>query len=227
MTLFVIGGGPGSPDLLTIRGRQILEESDFVFAPGSYIESLGIDAEESSREKHGEVVERAAELASEGSDVAVVSGGDPGVYGKSDLVLKRVGDREDLEVEIVPGVTAVQAASAVLGAPLASDLCTVSLSGERKWDTVERRLKNACMGGFAIGLYNPFGHWERALDLLRAELGGGTVAIATELSREGSSISVTDVEDGALDEGFERTTLVLVPGDQSVEVDGWLLSRRG
>ncbi len=102
----------------------------------------------------------ALQLAAEGRDVAVVSGGDPGVFAMAAAVLEAVEAGEpawrDLDITVEPGVTAMLAAAAEVGAPLGGDFCAISLSDNLKsWATIERRLKAAADADFVIALYNP------------------------------------------------------------------------
>jgi precorrin-3B C17-methyltransferase len=122
---------------------------------------------------------RQVELATEafarvraGQDVAHVSGGDPNVYGKSDLLFTMAdsADATDVPIEIVPGVTAALGGAAALGAPLSNDFCTVSLSDKwRGWEEIEEKLRAAAISGFVIVLYNCWRDYERAIEVIREE----------------------------------------------------------
>jgi precorrin-3B C17-methyltransferase len=106
----------------------------------------------------------------DGQDVAHVSGGDPNVYGKSDLlfVMAEEEDATDVPIEIVPGVTAALGGAANLGAPLSNDFCTVSLSDKwRGWDEIEEKLRAAAISGFVIVLYNCWRDYERAIEVIQ------------------------------------------------------------
>ena len=119
-----------------------------------------------------ELAREAFERVRDGEDVAHVSGGDPNVYGKSDLmfVMAEEEDATDVPVEIVPGVTAALAGAANVGAPLSNDFCTVSLSDKwRGWEEIEEKLRAAAISGFVIVLYNCWRDYERAIDVLREE----------------------------------------------------------
>jgi precorrin-3B C17-methyltransferase len=117
-------------------------------------------------------------LAAEGKKVAVVSGGDPGVFAMAAAVFEAIesGDPtwRELDIRVEPGVTAMLAAAAEVGAPLGADFCAISLSDNLKsWETIERRLRAAAEGDFVIALYNPASKARssqlgRAFDLLRA-----------------------------------------------------------
>ncbi|MEF8782104.1 MAG: SAM-dependent methyltransferase [Haloarculaceae archaeon] len=119
-----------------------------------------------------ELAREAFERVRDGEDVAHVSGGDPNVYGKSDLlfVMAEEDDATDVPIEIVPGVTAALGGAANLGAPLSNDFCTISLSDKwRGWAEIEEKLRAAAISGFVIVLYNCWRDYERAIDVLREE----------------------------------------------------------
>jgi precorrin-3B C17-methyltransferase len=107
-----------------------------------------------------------------GQTVAHVSGGDPNVYGKSDLVYLMADEEgaDDIQVEIVPGVTAALGGAANLGAPLSNDFCTVSLSDKwRGWAEIAEKLRAAAISGFVVVLYNCWRDYERAVEVLQEE----------------------------------------------------------
>jgi precorrin-3B C17-methyltransferase len=209
-TLYVVGIGPGLPDVMTRRASEVIETADCVIASNLYQEFLredgtippeaatdGGDAATASRPdgwSDGEIATRPdgteqeivrssmgqqVELTREafdrvraGQDVAHVSGGDPNVYGKSDLVFLMADEEaaDDVPIEIVPGVTAALGGAANLGAPLSNDFCTISLSDKwRGWDEIEEKLRAASISGFVIVLYNCWRDHERAIDVIREE----------------------------------------------------------
>ncbi|MFB6298119.1 MAG: precorrin-3B C(17)-methyltransferase [Salinirussus sp.] len=119
-----------------------------------------------------ELAREAFERVRAGQDVAHVSGGDPNVYGKSDLLftMAAADGAEDVPIEVVPGVTAALGGAANLGAPLSNDFCTVSLSDKwRGWDEIEEKLRAAAISGFVIVLYNCWRDYERAIGVVREE----------------------------------------------------------
>ena len=126
----------------------------------------------SSMGQQVELTQEAFDRVRAGQDVAHVSGGDPNVYGKSDLVFL-MADEEgatDVPIEIVPGVTAALGGAANLGAPLSNDFCTISLSDKwRGWEEIEEKLRAAAISGFVIVLYNCWRDHERAIDVIREE----------------------------------------------------------
>ncbi len=158
----VVGTGPGSPEHLTAQAKDVLFESDLVIGYRLYVNHVAelIEGKEIIASAMGKEVERcrqAVEEAVRGKKVALVSGGDPGIYGMAGLLLQVVGEEpEPPLVEIIPGVTAAGAAAALLGAPLMHDFAVISLSDLlTPWDAIEKRLHAAAAADFVIVLYNP------------------------------------------------------------------------
>ena len=159
--LYVVGIGPGSVEHLTIHARDVIQTSDYVIGNGTYldqIESL-LDDQEIIRSSMGKEVDRASravELA-QNSVVSMISGGDANIYGMAGLVLEVAENAKlDVEVEIVPGVTAITASASILGSPIVNDFAVISLSDLlTPWDMIEKRLDAAASADFVISLYNP------------------------------------------------------------------------
>ena len=195
-TLYVVGIGPGLPHAMTQRARDVIETADCVIASNLYQEFLrqdgtlppeaaatdggavdrpdGVEQElvRSSMGQQVELAREAFERVREGQTVAHVSGGDPNVYGKSDLVFLMADeeDADDVPIEIVPGVTAALGGAANLGAPLSNDFCTISLSDKwRGWAEIEEKLRAAAISGFVVVLYNCWRDYERAIEVVREE----------------------------------------------------------
>jgi precorrin-3B C17-methyltransferase len=185
-TLYVVGIGPGLPGHMTQRAREVIRGADCVIASNLYQEflrddgTLPADGDErpdqevvrSSMGRQIELAREAFERVRAGEDVAHVSGGDPNVYGKSDLVFTMADaeDATDVPIEIVPGVTAALGGAAMMGAPLSNDFCTVSLSDKwRGWDEIEEKLRAAAISGFVVVLYNCWRNYARAIEILREE----------------------------------------------------------
>ncbi|MFC6824909.1 precorrin-3B C(17)-methyltransferase [Halopelagius fulvigenes] len=143
--------------------------------PGTVFERRGGTRQTVVRSTMGRQIELAREAFDRvraGEDVAHVSGGDPNVYGKSDLLFTMAEEEEayDVPIEVVPGVTAALGGAANLGAPLSNDFCTVSLSDKwRGWDEIEEKLRAAAISGFVIVLYNCWRDYQRAIDVIREE----------------------------------------------------------
>jgi precorrin-3B C17-methyltransferase len=181
-SLVIVGLGPGSPELLTPAASRALEAATDLVGYGPYLERIPDNAGQRRHASDNRVeIERARHalaLAAEGRKVAVVSGGDPGVFAMAAAVFEAVetGDAgwRNLDIHVEPGVTAMLAAAAEAGAPLGADFCAISLSDNLKsWETIERRLRAAAAGDFVIALYNPASKARphqlgQAFDLLRA-----------------------------------------------------------
>jgi precorrin-3B C17-methyltransferase len=208
--LFVIGLGPGDLTLLTAEARTALDRCSHLFGYGPYLERLAASGGDRSGPSHHpsdnrEEMDRARvalALAAEGRTVGVVSGGDPGVFAMASAVFEAVeagpAAWRGLEVTVVPGITAMLAAAARLGAPLGHDFAVVSLSDNLKpWERVLQRLGAAASAGFALALYNPISRarpWQlgAAFDHLRGFLPPGTpVAFATAITRPDERVEIT------------------------------------
>jgi len=209
--LYVVGIGPGLPHAMTQRAKDVIQSADCVIASNLYQEFLRRDGTlppEDAAADGGTVAEsarpdqeivrstmgRQVELAREafervrdGQTIAHVSGGDPNVYGKSDLlfVMAREEGATDVPIEIVPGVTAALGGAANLGAPLSNDFCTISLSDKwRGWEEIEEKLRAAAISGFVIVLYNCWRNYERAVEIVREERADDVpVAIVNDAGR--------------------------------------------
>jgi len=214
-------------------------EADVVVGYAPYLEQCAdlLDGQDVVAGRMGEEADRAAEALSRacaGARVALVSSGDPGVHAMAARTLAQAAALENPPaIEVVPGVTAALAAAARIGAPLADDWATLSLSDlHTEWATVERRLTALAASGIALALYNPRAPrrtepFDRALAILREQRGGGTPAIvATDVARAGETIVATTLAE--LDpEAVGMRSLVLVAGDTASWAGGWLVATRG
>jgi len=234
--LAIIGIGPGDPAWRTAEADAALAASEDVVGYGLYLDLLGADIAGKARHESGlgaeeERARRALDLAAAGSSVALVSSGDAGIYGLAALVFELI-DREArpdwrrIALSVVPGVSALQAAAARLGAPLGHDFCAVSLSDLlTPWPVIERRLRAAAEGDFVVALYNPRSARRRtqlpaARAILLAHRAPETpVALARNLGRAGESVIVTTL--GALSpEDVDMLTLVLIGSSTTRRVAG-------
>jgi precorrin-3B C17-methyltransferase len=182
-SLVIVGLGPGSPDLLTPAAARALYAATDLVGYGPYLERIpetkaGQRRHSSDNRVEIERARHALALAMEGRKVAVVSGGDPGVFAMAAAVFEAIetGDAgwRNLDIHVEPGITAMLAAAAEAGAPLGADFCAISLSDNLKsWETIKRRLRAAADGDFVIAFYNPASKARphqlgQAFDLLRA-----------------------------------------------------------
>jgi precorrin-3B C17-methyltransferase len=182
--LSIIGLGPGGPGFLTAQAEAALSAAQALYGYGRYLERVKVRPDQTchASDNREESARAAAALrhAAQGANVALVSGGDPGVFAMAAAVCEEIESGPDgwraLDIDIVPGVTAMLAVAARIGAPLGHDFCALSLSDNRKpWELIERRLDAAASGGFVIALYNPISTarpWQlgAALERLREHL---------------------------------------------------------
>ena len=189
--LAVIGLGPGDARWLTPEAAAVLAAADALFGYGPYLDRAPVRAGQrrhaSDNREEGARARAALESAAAGANAALVSGGDPGVFAMAAAVCEQVEQGppawRTLEFAIVPGITAMLAVAARVGAPLGHDFCAMSLSDNLKpWPVIGRRLDAAAQAGFVIALYNPISKarpWQlgRAFDCLRRNLPATTPVI--------------------------------------------------
>ncbi len=243
--LTVIGLGPGDPQQMTLQAQAALADASDIVGYQPYLARVATRADQrlhgSDNRAELERARHAAALAAAGNRVAVVSSGDAGVFAMASAVFEAIefGDPawRALDVEVVPGVSAMFAAAARFGAPLGHDFCAISLSDNLKpWEVVARRLTAAASAGFVIALYNPRSHarpWQlaAAFDLLRQILVPATpIAFATAISQPSEYIEITTLA-AAEPERADMRTLVLIgsPGTRWIERPGerpWLYTSR-
>lgn len=164
--LYIVGVGPGHHDHMTYRARQAIEESDTIVGYTTYVNLVEdlIGDKDVHRYAMTQEVERAhqcIELARSGHVVSLVSSGDPGIYGMAGLIYEVLAESgwkrgEGLPVEIIPGVSALNSCSAIVGSPLMADFAVVSMSDLLvPWDVIVQRVEAAASGDFVIVIYNP------------------------------------------------------------------------
>ncbi len=165
--LFIVGIGPGGGGDLTGRAHMALEESKIIIGYTVYVDLLkaAYPEKEFRTTPMRQEVERCQmtlALADEGNCVAMVCSGDPGVYGMAGLCYELSEHWPEVELEVIPGVTAANGGAALLGAPLMHDFAVISLSDlMTPWELIEKRLRCAAQADFVICLYNPSGHKRR------------------------------------------------------------------
>ncbi|MFB6308392.1 MAG: precorrin-3B C(17)-methyltransferase, partial [Haloarculaceae archaeon] len=194
---FLRKDGTLPPESAEIAGEEL--DDGEPWGDGTVLERTNGERVELVRSSMGQQVELAREAFArvrDGQQVAHVSGGDPNVYGKSDLVftMAEAEDATDVPIEIVPGVTAALGGAANLGAPLSNDFCTISLSDKwRGWSEIEEKLRAAAISGFVVVLYNCWRDYERAIEVLREERHDSCpVGIFNDAGRGGAGRNLED-----------------------------------
>jgi len=220
----VIGLGPGSVSQLTPEAADALQAADVVYGYGPYLDR--VPAREGQRREasdNGEEIDRATRAlteAAQGANVAVVSGGDPGVFAMAAAICEALergpSTWRDLDLAVVPGITSMLAVAARVGAPLGHDFCALSLSNNLKpWAVVEKRLKAAASAGFVIALYNPISRarpWQlqRAFEILRAHVPANTpVVFGHAVGRADERILITILEAADVSEADMATCIIV------------------
>ncbi len=233
--LAIIGTGPAGPGWMTPETTDIVAAATDLVGYVTYLDRLPDGGQQRHPSDNREELERARQalaLAAEGRRVALVSGGDPGVFAMAAAVYEALdadGERwRGVAVRVAPSVSAMQAVAARAGAPLGNDFCVVSLSDNLKpWELILKRLRLAAEGDFALALYNPTSRarpWQlgEALATLREVRAGDTpVILGTAVGRENERVTITtldEVDAGAAD----MRTLVIVGASTTrvVERDG-------
>lgn len=232
----MVGLGPGDPQHLSIRALDALEEADIIIAYKSYIKLIEkiINKKEiisSGMKKEKERAIIAIEKAKEGKTIAVVSSGDSGIYGMAGLILELAP--EQMEVEIVPGITAASAAASLLGAPLINDFVVISLSDLlTPWETIAKRLHAAGQGDFVSVLYNPRSQGrqkqlEWAQEIFMQYRDPSTyVGIVKNAHRGKSTQKITSLGK-LLEEDVDMLTILIIANSDTRIINGKMITARG
>ena len=234
--LYVVGLGPGGPGFLTEDAHRALETAQDLIGYAPYLARLpereGQTRLGSDNRVELERAREALQRTAQGRQVALVSGGDPGVFAMAAAVFEAI-DMGDpawrlLDVQVLPGVSAMLAAAARLGAPLGGDFCAISLSDNLKpWETIATRLESAARGDFVIALYNPASRArpDRILDaftILRTNLPPATLVVfAKSVGRAEEQLLISDLASADLSQ-VDMATLVIVgaKGTRLIERQG-------
>lgn len=220
----VIGLGPGGAHQVTPEASAAVAAAKFFYGYFPYVDRLELrpDQVKVASDNREEIsrAQAALQKAAEGERVAVVSGGDPGVFAMAAAVCEAIeagpAEWRDIELTTVPGVTAMLAVAARIGAPLGHDFCAISLSDNLKpWETIEKRLEAAASAGFVIALYNPISKsrpWQlgKAFELLAKILPASTpIIFGRAAGRPDEKIVVTPL--GQADAGqADMATCVII-----------------
>ena len=223
-----MGIGPGDLNQMTTRALEMIRGADVIIGNDSYLKQLEhlIEGKEVVHSTMGKEVERAkaAIRYAENRRVAIISGGDAGVYGMAGIVLEVLEHaRVSMQVEIVPGITAATAAASRIGSPLSGDFAVISLSDLlTPIDIIEKRLAAVFSTGMPVVLYNPKSrgrphNFSRALAIARRHLAEKTpVAFIRNAYRSGEEICITTLGEAEEHEEFvDMHTTVIIGGEES------------
>ena len=242
--IIIAGIGPGSPQDITPAVLDAIRTADAIVGYKHYFQFIesevkpGCECIDTGMKKERERAEMAFALAEQGKAVVVISSGDAGIYGMAPLILemrseKRKTERVDIDIEVLPGISAFQKAASLLGAPIGHDLCLISLSDlMTPWEVIERRIKAAATGDFVTAVYNPKSHgryWQlyRLQELFLQERAAETpVGYVRQAGREDEEVKLTTL--AAFDpEDVDMFTVILIGNSQSYISDGQFITPRG
>lgn len=236
--IYIVGIGPGAYEQMTIRAAAVLRECEVIVGYTVYTELLrryfpGKEYKTTPMRQEISRCRTAFEEALKGRKTAVVCSGDAGIYGMAGLMYELADAYPQVELEVVPGVTAGLSGAALLGAPLGHDCCFISLSDLlTPWEIIENRIKSAAQADFALVLYNPSSkkrkdYLKRACELLLAFKSRDTVCgVARNIGREGESF-----ETAVLGELCEMETdmfsTVFIGNKETKKIFGKMVTPRG
>jgi cobalt-precorrin 5A hydrolase / precorrin-3B C17-methyltransferase len=224
--LAIVGLGPGRADWLSPQAKQALQSATDWVGYHTYLnlaEPLrqGQKRHESDNREELDRARFALDLAAEGRSVAIISSGDPGIYAMAAAVFEALDTRPQpgwaqVDIQVCPGISAMQAAAAQIGAPIGHDFCAISLSDILKpWETIAHRLSMAAQGDFVIAIYNPISsqrRWqlEAAKEiLLRWRLPDTPIVLARNVGRPGQSVRTKPLSELTSDDADMRTILLI------------------
>lgn len=238
--LTIIGIGPGDKGDMTLAAVEALQNCNILVGYKYYIpfvtDVLSENAEivATGMKQERERIDKAFALAEEGNDVCVISSGDTGIYGMAPLAYEMNCQRKsDVEIEVIPGISAFQKAASILGAPIGHDFCVISLSDlMTPWEVIERRIKGAAMADFVTAVYNPKSngrYWQlyRLKELFLEQRNPETpVGYVRQAGREGQKAVITtlayfDPED------VDMFTVVIIGNSRTINSCGNMITPRG
>lgn len=237
--IYIVGIGPGEECFLSGQAKKALENSDVIIGYTVYAELVkpvfpGKEYLTTGMTKEIERCRLCYEEAAKGKTVALVCSGDAGVYGMASPMYELLPEYENTELEVVPGITAANSGAAVLGAPLNHDYCVISLSDLlTPWETIEKRIKAAIAGDFAIAIYNPSSHKRKdylmkACDIM-LESGASpdrACGYVENIGREGQNATVCTLSE-LREAQVNMFTTVFVGNSMSFIQDNKLVTKRG
>ena len=237
-TIFVVGIGPGAYEKMTIEAADALRNCDVIIGYTVYVDLVkehfeGKEFLTTPMRKEVERCRLAFETAAEGKQVAMICSGDAGVYGMAGLMYELSEEWPDIEIKVIPGVTAATGGAAVLGAPLIHDFALISLSDLlTPWEKIEKRLLLASEADFVICLYNPGSHkradyLEKACDLMLRYKAPETVCgIVSQIGRDGETsrtMTLAELRNTKVD----MFTTVFIGNSQTKEIRDHMVTPRG
>ncbi len=238
MKIYVIGTGPGELSQITPRAIEAIKASDVIAGYPLYVELIedliaGKERIETPMKQEVKRCALAIDSALAGNTVAMISSGDAGIYGMAGLIHELAKDYPQIEIEVIPGITAASSAASVLGAPLIHDFAIISLSDLlTPWEKIEKRLELASEADFVIALYNPSSmkradYLKRACDIMlrhkSPDTKCGYVRNIARDEQEHTVLTLAELRDAKVD----MFTTVIIGNESTQVINGKLVTPRG
>lgn len=236
--LYVVGIGPGNAGKMTFEADEVLHECEVIAGYKTYIDLIRDRFPDKEYIVNGMRKERercvlALGSAAAGKTTAMICSGDAGVYGMAGIILELSETYADVDIAIIPGVTAALSGGAVLGAPLGHDFAVISLSDLlTPWDEIEKRLSAAAEADFAICIYNPSSntrkeYLERACDvILRSKSGETICGYVKNIGRTGECARIVTLSELQHEE-LDMFTTVFIGNSKTRRIGDWMVTPRG
>lgn len=237
--IYITGLGPGSLKHITPAAAEAIGMSEVIIGYKTYLDLIpellhGKQVISSEMMKEVERCRQSLDLAESGKNVALVSGGDSGIYAMAGLVFEMAAERNSMpEIKVIPGISALNACASLIGAPLMHDFASVSLSDLlTPWPVIEKRLDSAAAADFVIVLYNPKSkkrdkHIEAARDIMLCHRSPETpVGVVTGATRENESVYLTTLEKMA-DAHMDMQSCVIVGNSSTFVWKSFMVTPRG
>ena len=236
--IYVVGIGPGKKADMTFKAYEKMKNSDIIVGYKTYTDLIkeyfpNTEIRSSSMMKEVDRCLEVLDLAKAGKNVALISSGDAGIYGMAGIMYEIINENDNIEIEVIAGVTATNAAAAIVGAPIMHDYVTISLSNLlTDWELIKKRLELAAQGDFIISLYNPKSKGrttqisEAQKIMLKYKSKDTPVAIVRNAGRENEEYEITTLEN-MLDFEINMLTIVLIGNSNTYVKNGKIITPRG
>lgn len=237
--IYVVGIGPGNMEDISVRAYKVLKNVDIIAGYVTYVNLVKDEFKEkefysSGMKREVERCEEVLSLAKSGKNVALISSGDSGIYGMAGIMLEVVNENgNDIEVEVVPGITSSIAGAALVGAPLMHDQAIISLSDLlTDWEVIKKRLDAASQGDFVISLYNPKSKTrvnqinEAREIMLKYKKPSTPVALLRHIGREDENFDLTTLDD-FVNHDIDMFTIVIIGNSNTYVKNGRMITPRG
>lgn len=237
--IYIVGIGPGDESMMTPEAIHALEESDTIVGYSVYLELLGERFKQKNwlstpMKQEVKRCQMCFEEAKKGNIVSIICSGDAGVYGMASLMYEIGRKEQEVELVVIPGITAAHSGAAILGAPLNHDYCVISLSDLlTPWQQIEKRLIAAAIGDFAIAIYNPSSHkrsdyLRKACDILMANgvAPHRVCGYVENIGRENTKVETCSMMT-LRDKQVNMFTTVFIGNSQTELIKGKMITKRG